>query len=72
MIFHLISLWHLRIFEVRDIVERPVWRKSELGLPLPDSKHAVSVALPTWQDVIDYEEKEPRCIKKLKSIYPRF
>ncbi len=57
---------------MRDIVERPVWRKSELGLPLPDSKHAVSVALPTWQDVIDYEEKEPRCIKTLKSIYPRF
>ena len=46
--------------------------ESELGQSLPDSKHAVSVALPTWKDVIDYEEKKARCINSLKSIYPRF
>jgi len=57
---------------VRDLIKYPIWKKSELGLPLPDSKHAVSVALPTWRDVIDYEEKAPRCINSLKSIYPRF
>tara|TARA_B100000965_G_scaffold230532_1_gene193022 strand:+ start:1740 stop:3203 length:1464 start_codon:yes stop_codon:yes gene_type:complete len=57
---------------MRDLLKNPVWEKSELGFPLPDSKHAVSVALPTWQDVIAYEEKDPECIKYLKSIYPRF
>tara|TARA_Y100001970_G_scaffold291009_1_gene426665 strand:+ start:1752 stop:3215 length:1464 start_codon:yes stop_codon:yes gene_type:complete len=57
---------------MRDLLKHPVWNKSELGFPLPDSKHAVSVALPTWQDVIAYEEKDPECIKCLKSIYPRF
>ena len=45
---------------MRDLIKNPVWQKSELGFPLPDSKHAVSVALPTWNDVIDYEEKNPK------------
>ena len=57
---------------MRNILTHPIWAKSDLGLKLPDSIHAVSVALPTWEDVIDYEEKKPRCIDKLKSIYPRF
>ena len=57
---------------MRNIIKKPIWKESELGLPLPDSKHAVSVALPTWKDVIDYEEKEPHCINTLQSIYPRF
>ncbi len=57
---------------MRDLINNPIWKKSELGLRIPDSKHAVSVALPTWNDVIDYEEKKPECINTLKSIYPRF
>ena len=57
---------------MRDIINYPIWEKSDLGHPLPDNKHAVSVALPTWKDVVDYEEQKPRCIKALKSIYPRF
>tara|TARA_Y100001968_G_scaffold331553_1_gene386596 strand:- start:17497 stop:18963 length:1467 start_codon:yes stop_codon:yes gene_type:complete len=57
---------------VRDLLKHPVWEKSELGFPLPESKHAVSVALPTWKDVIAYEEKDPECINHLKAIYPRF
>ena len=57
---------------VRDLLKQPVWDKSELGFPIPDSKHAISVALPTWRDIIAYEEKDPKCIKKLQSIYPRF
>ena len=57
---------------MRNILTHPIWAKSDLGLKLPDSIHAVSVALPTWEDVIDYEEKKPRCIDKLKSLYPRF
>ena len=39
---------------------------------MPDSPHAVSVSLPKWQDVIDYEEKIPAFHKNLKAIYPRF
>ena len=57
---------------MRDLLKQPAWDKFELGFPLPESKHAVSVALPTWQDVIAYEEKDPACINHLKSIYPRF
>ena len=57
---------------MRNILKDPIWEKAELGLPLPDSLHAVSFALPTWKDVIDYEEKEPRCINSLRTIYPRF
>ena len=57
---------------MKDLLTDPIWEKSDLGLPLPDSRHAVSVALPTWNDVIDYEEKKPECINSLKSIYPRF
>merc|ERR1711991_1285311 len=44
----------------------------ELGYAIPDSIHAVSVALPTWNDVINYEEKDQECMNILKSIYPRF
>ena len=55
-----------------NILQSPIWKESDLGLPIPDSKHAVSVALPTWKDVINYEEKNPKCIKSLRSIYPRF
>ena len=57
---------------MRDLIKNPIWEKSELGLPIPESKHAVSVALPEWNDVIAYEEKNPECINSLKSIYPRF
>ena len=57
---------------MRNLIKHPVWESSELGNPLPDSIHAVSVALPTWRDVINYEEKVPECINSLKSIYPRF
>lgn len=46
--------------------------KQKLGEPLPNSPHAVSVSLPKWDDVIGYEEKEPRVINALKSGYPRF
>jgi len=57
---------------VKNLLENPIWKSSELGKPLPDSIHAVSVALPTWKDIINYEEKVPECINSLRSIYPRF
>ena len=57
---------------MKDLLKHPIWESSELGKPLPDSIHAVSVALPTWKDIINYEEKVPECINTLKAIYPRF
>jgi cystathionine gamma-synthase len=55
-----------------DLFKNPVWRPEELGQPIPASTHAVSVALPRWQDVVGYEEKNPAVIQKLSSGYPRF
>ena len=56
----------------RDLLKNPYWEAKDLGQAIPDSPHAVSVALPTWKDVIAYEEKDPDCFKLLQSIYPRF
>ena len=56
----------------RNLLSDPAWQGSDLGHPLPDSPHAVSVALPRWRDVIAYEEKDPACRAALKTIYPRF
>ena len=50
----------------------PLCHAEDLGSPIPASIHAVSVCLPTWADVIGYEEKEPRVIHRMKSGYPRF
>ncbi len=55
-----------------DLLLRPYWEEKDLGKAIPPSQHALSVALPRWQDVVAYEEKEPKCMKALKSIYPRF
>ncbi len=43
-----------------------------LGQPLPASEHAISVSLPAWQDVIDYEEGLERVLGSLQAGYPRF
>ncbi len=56
----------------RNLLNDPAWQGSDLGQPLPDSPHAVSVALPRWRDVIAYEEKDPACRDVLQTIYPRF
>src|SRR5512135_3588167 len=60
------------ILTSRDVSHDPVWRGEELGRPIPASPHAVSVALPRWQDVVGYEEKKPEVINALTSGYPRF
>ena len=56
----------------RDLLLHPRWRPDELGQPIPDSPHAVSVALPRWQDVVGYEEKRPEVMDRLRCGYPRF
>jgi len=50
----------------------PLYRPENLGAPIPDSPHAVSVCLPTWADIIGYEEKEPRVHQAMRTGYPRF
>lgn len=57
---------------VHDILAEPLWRAEDLGRPIPDSPHAVSVCLPRWADVIGYEQREPRVIEAMKTGYPRF
>lgn len=51
---------------------RPTCRPEDLGTPIPGSPHSVSVCLPAWDDIIGYEEKNPRVIDKLRTGYPRF
>lgn len=57
---------------MRDLITDPMWRPADLGLPIPDSDHAVSVAMPLWEHVIGYEEKDPEIVEKLQCGYPRF
>ena len=54
------------------LLKQPVSRADQLGERLPNSIHAVSVALPCWQDVVDYEEKTDRVARRLTTGYPRF
>ena len=55
-----------------DLIETPVWQAQDLGRPIPPSPHAVSMALPRWQDVVGYEEKSAEVTARLTSGYPRF
>lgn len=56
----------------RQLLTDPLCRPEDLGLPIPDLPHAVSVCLPTWADVIGYEERDARVMEKLVCGYPRF
>lgn len=56
----------------QELLAAPAWQAEALGQPLPGSRHAVSVALPRWEDVVGYEEKSPRVISRLQAGYPRF
>lgn len=55
-----------------ELLAAPRWRAGDLGAPLPDSPHAISVAMPRWADVVGYEEKRPETMANLRSGYPRF
>jgi cystathionine gamma-synthase len=57
---------------MRNLLTDPAWLPEDLGKPLPDSPHAVSVAMPCWQDVVDYEEGHPRIATAFQCGYPRF
>ena len=57
---------------MRDLLTDPAWKPDDLGLPLPDSPHACSVALPCWDHVIGYEENRSDIIDRMQCGYPRF
>ncbi|WP_372796500.1 PLP-dependent transferase [Pontiella sp.] len=52
--------------------QNPLWRAEDLGKPIPNTPHAISMCLPRWQDVVGYEEKDPATMEKLHLGYPRF
>ncbi|CAG8796027.1 25845_t:CDS:2, partial [Dentiscutata erythropus] len=46
---------------------------AEVGCPIPaNTPHAISVALPKWQDNVDYEEGRERVVNRMLTGYPRF
>lgn len=55
-----------------DLLTSPRWKAEHLGLPMPDSPHAVSVALPLWEHNIKYEEGAAEVVDRLQAAYPRF
>lgn len=55
-----------------DLLRHPIWQGADLGSPIPPSPHAISMALPRWQDVVGYEEKSPAVLDRLRAGYPRF
>ncbi|MFZ9919870.1 MAG: PLP-dependent transferase [Terrimicrobiaceae bacterium] len=57
---------------IHPLHSKPLCRAEDLGMPIPASPHAVSVCLPTWADILGYEEKEPRVIDRMRTGYPRF
>lgn len=57
---------------VRDLIQEPAWREEDLGCPLPDATHAVSVCLPTWDAVVGYEEGREKVVRAMRCGYPRF
>lgn len=56
----------------RKLETEPAWRDVDVGRRLPDSDHACSVCLPTWQSVIGYEEGADEVLGKMQAGYPRF
>lgn len=57
---------------MRDLAADPAWQEQDLGLPLPDSPHACSVCLPTWNSILGYEEGREKILKRMRTGYPRF
>lgn len=57
---------------MRDLSANPAWQEKDLGLPLPDSPHACSVCLPTWDAIVGYEEGREKVVKRMRTGYPRF
>ena len=57
---------------MRNFISDPAYTAEDLGIPIPDDKHAVTVCLPTWDSVVGYEEGRDKVVSKLQCGYPRF
>jgi len=57
---------------MRDLTADPAWQEEDLGIPLPDSLHACSVCLPTWDSIVGYEEGREKVVRRMRTGYPRF
>ncbi|MFC5051908.1 PLP-dependent transferase [Rubritalea spongiae] len=57
---------------MRNLITDPAWTDDDLGAPLPDTRHAISMCLPTWDSVIGYEENRDKVMRRLRCGYPRF
>lgn len=57
---------------MRNLITHPAYSEADLGLPIPDDRHATSVCLPTWDSVVGYEEGRDKVMSKLQCGYPRF
>lgn len=55
-----------------ELLGNPLWRAADLGKPIPSSPHAASVAMPLWEHVVRYEQKDPALLEALQCGYPRF
>ncbi len=58
--------------KTHPLLKTPRCCAADLGKPIPDSPHAISVCLPRWQDIIGYEERHPATMQALQLGYPRF
>jgi len=56
----------------RDLFREPLCRAEDLGMPIPDSPDACSVALPLWSHAVGYEEQDRAIIDQMQCGYPRF
>ncbi len=57
---------------LRDLATEPAWAETDLGMPLPKTRHACSMCLPTWDSVLGYEKKRAKVMRSLQAGYPRF
>lgn len=57
---------------MRNLTEDPAWKEEDLGAPIPDSLHACSVCLPTWDTIVGYEEGRDKVTRRMRTGYPRF
>lgn len=48
------------------------FRDVPCGERLPNSIHAVSVSMPTLQDLVEYERQDASALERIRSGYPRF
>jgi cystathionine gamma-synthase len=55
-----------------NLRNHPLCRAEDLGKPIPNTQHAISMCLPRWRDVVGYEERDPATMEKLQLGYPRF